>query len=67
MQIEIGDDVLIQVQSLTHIKLKGRDYNFFADWLLAIGVGTVKAALKANPELTLGDLVMMQFRNKDFH
>ncbi|MBI2286380.1 MAG: hypothetical protein HYU79_02775 [Nitrosomonadales bacterium] len=67
MQVEIAEDVVQQVQSLTHIKLKGRDYDFFADWLLAIGVGTVKAALKAHPELTLGDLVMMQFRNRDYH
>lgn len=67
MQIEIGEDIAQQVQSLTHIKLKGRDYDFFADWLLAIGVNTVKAALKQNPELTLGDLVMLQFRNRGYH
>ena len=67
MQIEIDEDVAQQVQSLTRIKLKGQDYDFFADWLLAIGVCTVKAALKAHPELTLGDLVMMQFRNRDYH
>ena len=67
MQIEIDEDVAQQVQSLTHIRLKGRDYDFFADWLLAIGVNTVKAALKQNPELTLGDLVMLQFRDRDYH
>ena len=66
MQIEIDEDVAQQVQSLTHIKLKGQDYDFFADWLLAIGVSTVKAALQSHPELTLGDLVMMQYRN-DYH
>lgn len=67
MQIEIDEKVAQQVQSLTTIKLKGRDYDFFADWLLAVGVGTVKAALQAHPELTLGDLVMMQYRNRDYH
>ena len=67
MQIEIGDDVAQQVQSLTSIKLKGRDYDFFADWLVMVGLATVKGALKKYPELTLGDLVMMQFRNRDYH
>ena len=67
MQIEICDGVARQVQSLTHIKLKGRDYDYFADWLLAVGVSTIKAALKAHPELTLGDLVMMQYRDSDYH
>ena len=66
MQIEIGEDVVVQVQSLTHIKLKGRDYDFFADWLLVVGISSVKNALQQDPELTLGDLVMMQYRF-DYH
>lgn len=66
MQIDIGEDVAQQVQSLTRIKLKGQDYDYFADWLLVVGVATVKAALQAHPELTLGDLVMMQYRF-DYH
>lgn len=65
MQIAIDEDVANQVQSLTCIKLKGQDYDFFADWLLSVGVSTVKAALKAHPELTIGNLAMLQFR--DFH
>ena len=67
MQVEIAEDVAQQIQTLTTLQLKARDYNFFADWLLAIGVATVKSALQAHPELTLGDLVMMQFRNRDLH
>lgn len=67
MQIEIDEDVVRQVQSLTAIKLKGQDYDYFADWLLSIGVATVKSALQQHPELTLGDLVMLQYRNHDFH
>lgn len=67
MQIEIGEDVAQQVQSLTVINLKGRDYDFFADWLVMVGVATVKSALQTHPELTLGDLVMMQFRNHHHH
>ena len=62
MEIEISEDVLQQVQSLTCIKLKGCDYNYFADWLLQVGVATVKSALDQHPELSLGDLVMMQYR-----
>lgn len=67
MKIEIDEDVAQQVQSLTTINLSNRDYYFFADWLLRIGVATVKGALKKHPELALGDLVMMQFRNSDLH
>ena len=66
MQIEIGEDVAVQVQSLTDIKLKGRDYDYFADWLLAVGIASVKNSLQQHPELTLGDLVMMQYRF-DYH
>ncbi|MFM2408768.1 MAG: hypothetical protein RL358_1510, partial [Pseudomonadota bacterium] len=39
----------------------------FADWLLMVGVATVKSALETHPELTLGDLVMMQYRTSDYH
>jgi len=67
MKIEIDDDVAQQVQSLTSIKLSNRDYYYFTDWLLRVGVGTVKSALEQHPELTLGDLVMLQYRKNDLH
>jgi hypothetical protein len=67
MKIEIDDDVAQQVQSLTSIKLCEKDYYYFTDWLLRVGVGTVKSALQKHPELTLGDLVMLQYRNHDLH
>jgi hypothetical protein len=67
MQLEIGEDVAAQVQSLTDLRLKHSDYNYFADWLLMVGVATVKSALETHPELTLGDLVMMQYRTSDYH
>lgn len=67
MQVEIGDEIVQQVQSLTPIRLKGRDYEYFADWLLKVGVATVRSALEEHPELTLGDLVMMQYRDRDYH
>lgn len=66
MQTEIDIEVQQQIQNLTSIRLQDRDYYFFVDWLLRIGVATVKTALDRHPELTLGDLVMMQFRN-DVH
>ncbi len=67
MQIEIDENVAQQVQSLTNIKLDKRDYYYFTDWLLKVGVATVKSAMEKHPELTLGDLVMRQYRNRDFH
>lgn len=67
MQVEIDKDVEEHVQSLTSIKLNEEDYYFFVDWLVRIGVETVRGALNKHPELTLGDLVMMQFRNEDLH
>lgn len=63
MQIEIDDDIVEQVQSLTTIKLGNNDYYYFTDWLIRVGVATVKSALKEHPDLTLGDLVMMQYRS----
>lgn len=67
MQIEIDEDVAHQVQSLTSIRLSAQDYPYFADWLLRVGVATVKSALEEHPELTLGDLVMLQYRKSGFH
>lgn len=67
MQIEIDEDVAEHVQSLTNLKLKEQDYYFFADWLIRVGIETVRGALAKNPELTLGDLVMMQFRKDDIY
>lgn len=63
MKIEIDDSVAKQVQSLTTIKLGNQDYYYFTDWLLRVGIATVKIVLEEHSELTLGDLVMMQYRN----
>lgn len=65
MQVEIDLEVAEAIQRLTTVKLSERDYYFFADWLLRVGVGTVKSALEQHPELKLGDLVMSTFR-RDF-
>ena len=67
MQIEINEDITGQVQSLTTIKLGKKDYYYFTDWLLKVGVATVTSELEKNPELTLGDIVMLQYRKHGFH
>lgn len=67
MKIEINEVIAQQVQNLTIIKLGDRDFNYFVNWLLRVGISTVNSALEKNPELTLGDLVMLQYRNHDLH
>lgn len=64
MNIEIDTELQYQIQALSPVGLRNeQDYGFFLEWLVKVGIGTVRAALKAHPELTLGDLAMMQFRN----
>lgn len=64
MKIEIDTELQYQIQALSPVGLRNaQDYGFFLEWLAKVGIGTVRAALKAHPELTLGDLTMMQFRN----
>lgn len=65
MHIEIEEQLCKHIQSLTAVSLNARDYEYFVDWLVLVGVGTVKAALREHPELSLGDLVMMQYRWKN--
>lgn len=62
MKVDLDSDICERVQSLTSVKLNQPDYKMFADWLVAVGVQTVKAALKQNKHIQLGDLVMMQFQ-----
>ena len=62
MQIELDEDFCRKVQSLTSIELSQRDFQYFADWLVLVGIHTVKAALEQHPGLTLGELVMLQYR-----
>lgn len=62
MQVNLDSDICERVQSLTSVKLNQPDYKMFADWLVSVGVQTVKAALKQNKHIQLGDLVMMQFQ-----
>lgn len=62
MKIEIDEQALRKIQSLTTVTLSARDYEYFADWLILVGVGWVNHALRAHPDLSLGDLVMMQYK-----
>ncbi|PIQ14164.1 MAG: hypothetical protein CO125_07810 [Hydrogenophilales bacterium CG_4_9_14_3_um_filter_59_35] len=67
MKIEIDEELQFQIQALSPVGLRNElDYGFFLEWLVKVGIGTIRAALVAHPELTLGDLAMMQFRN-DVH
>lgn len=64
MKIEIDTELQYQIQALSPVGLRNeRDYGFFLEWLALVGISTVRTVLKAHPELTLGDLAMMQFRN----
>lgn len=67
MKIKIDEDVAQEVQNLTTINLREDDYYYFTDWLLRVGIATVKSALERHPELTLGDLVMLQYQSRDYH
>jgi hypothetical protein len=62
MQIELDENAVAQIRSVTTLKLEGHDFDYFADWLILVGVQTVKTTLKERPDLTLGDLVIMQYR-----
>lgn len=64
MNIEIDTELQHQIQALSPVGLRNaQDYGFFLEWLAMVGIGTIRAALAAHPELTLGDLAMMQFRS----
>lgn len=64
MNIEIDTELQYQIQALSPVGLRNaQDYGFFLEWLTLVGIGSIRAELKAHPELTLGDLAMMQFRN----
>lgn len=67
MQVEINDEFTRELKTITTLTLKGRDLDYFADWYLRIGMGTVKVALQKHPELTFGDLMTMSYRNRDYH
>lgn len=63
MQIEIEEDVERQIQSMTTIKLKGRDFEYLAGLFLRIGIGTVQVSLKTCPEATCGKVMIKSYRN----
>lgn len=67
MQVEINDEFRLYLKTMTRLKLEGRDLDYFADWFVRIGMGTVKSALQKYPELTFGDLMTLSCRNDDYH
>jgi hypothetical protein len=67
MQISINEEVAQQVQSFTSIKLRNQDFDFLAEWLLKVGIETIKRGLEMYPEITLGDLLKERFHNSATH
>lgn len=61
MVIPIHQDVEKHIRGLVPVELNERDMMWFADWLLQLGLGTVKAAMEKHPELTLSDLIQLSF------
>lgn len=47
------------IQELIPVQISDDDLNWLVDWILAIGIGTICAALQSNPKLTLQDLFIM--------
>lgn len=64
MRIEIDDELQDKIQTLTTLRLNETDYAYFVDFLAEVGFATVRAALRAHPELSFGDLVMLRYRNR---
>ena len=62
MQIETDEHLCSELQSLTTLHLREREYAYFVEFLAEVGFATVKAALKKDPDLTFGDLVMLRYR-----
>lgn len=67
MQVEISDEFVSELQTMTTLNPSGRDLDYLADWFVRIGMGTAKAALEKHPELSFGDLMTMSYRNHDCH
>jgi hypothetical protein len=48
-----------KITDLIPLQLTDNDLNWIVDWILAVGIGTINAALKSNPKLTLHDLFIL--------
>lgn len=62
MQIEIDEHLCKKVQTLTTIRLKPDDYTYFVEFLTELGLASVRIALRDNPDMTFGDLIMLRYR-----
>lgn len=65
LAITLQPDTESRIRGLISVDLSSTDMEWFADWLLMVGLGTVGAALRKHPELTVGDLITMSFRLYD--
>lgn len=62
IMIHLDKDTENSLRSLFPVPMQTHDVEFAVDWLLLVGVGTVKTALEKNPQLTLGDLISLSFK-----
>ncbi len=65
LAITLQPDTEARIRGLVSFDLASADVEWFADWLLMVGLQTVDAALRKNPELTVGALVRMTFQLYD--
>jgi len=62
MQIEIDKRLCEQMQTLTTLPMKPEHVEYFAEFFLEFGIASVSVALRQNPGLSFGDLVMLRYR-----
>ncbi len=62
MQVEIDKRLCDRMQALTTLPMKPEHVEYFADFFLEIGIASVSVALRQNPGLSFGDLVMLRYR-----
>jgi hypothetical protein len=63
--ITLQSDTETRIRRLVSFDLSPTDVEWFADWLMMVGLSTVDAAQRQRPELTLGDLIRVSFRLYD--
>jgi hypothetical protein len=65
LRISLQHETESRIRGLVSVNLSATDLEWFADWLLMVGLQAVEAALRRYPELTVGDLIRTSFRPYD--
>lgn len=60
MQIEIRLEIIKEIENIVPTGLYQDELNEFSDWLLCIGLSTIKMALQTHPELSIMDFMMLE-------